>query len=84
MGSITLNIKQWGNSLGVRLPAAVAKEVGLGVNQRVEMVVKGQSVVITPARDVAPTLEERLDRFDRKKHGGEEMVAHHPLGAETW
>ena len=35
MVAITLNIKQWGNSPRVRLPAAVAKAVGLAVNQRV-------------------------------------------------
>jgi antitoxin MazE len=78
-----LNIKQWGNNLGVRLPAAVAREAHLRVNQRVRVVVEDGRVVITPIEDVPLTLEQRLARFDPAKHGGEAMVSE-PLGAEKW
>lgn len=29
MTEVTLDIKKWGNSLGVRLPAAIAREANL-------------------------------------------------------
>ncbi len=41
MGTVSLIVKQWGNSLGIRLPAAIAKAVGLKVDQCVEIAVKG-------------------------------------------
>ena len=78
-----LDIKQWGNNLGVRLPAAVARAAHLRVNQRVRVVVEDGRVVITPIEDVPLTLEQRLARFDPAKHGGEAMVSE-PLGAEKW
>lgn len=78
-----LDIKQWGNNLGVRLPAAVARAAHLRVNQRVRVVVEEGRVVITPIEDAQLTLEQRLARFDPAKHGGEAMVSA-PLGAEKW
>lgn len=84
MGAISLNIKQWGNSLGVRLPAKIAKAAGLQADQCVEMTVKGQSVVITACKEQNMTLEDRLARFDPDRHGGEVMVVEHRVGAEKW
>lgn len=83
MTEAVLDIKQWGNSLGVRLPAAVAREARLHVDQRVRVSVEGGQVVITPVADQAPTLEQRLALFDPARHGGEAMVSP-PLGAERW
>jgi antitoxin MazE len=34
MTEVTLDIRQWGNNLGVRLPSAIAQEAGLKRNQR--------------------------------------------------
>lgn len=82
--TVSLNIKQWGNSLGIRLPAAIAKAVGLKVDQCVEIAVKGQAVIITPCKEKPLTLEDRLARFDPHKHSTEEMVSDKPRGAEKW
>ena len=83
MTEAVLDIKQWGNSLGVRLPAAVARAAHLHVDQRVRVSVEGGQVVITPASDAALTLEQRLARFDPARHGGE-VMATKALGAERW
>ena len=78
-----LDLKQWGNNLGVRLPAAVAKAANLRVDQRVRVSVEGHQVVITPVMDAPLSLEQRLALFDLARHGGEVMGA--PLaGAERW
>ena len=83
MADAELDIKQWGNNLGVRLPAAVAKAARLTVDQRVRVSVKGRQVIITPVNADSLTLEQRLARFDPARHGGEAMAA--PLeGAERW
>jgi len=84
MTEAILNIKHWGNSLGIRLPAAVAREAHLHVDQRVRIVVDKERVVITPVNDVQHTLEERLASFDPSRHGGEFMATGDLLGAEKW
>jgi len=39
-----LAIKQWGNSLGLRLPSAVARAAGLDADQRVRITVENDSI----------------------------------------
>ena len=74
MAEVILDIKTWGNNLGVRLPAAIARAAHLHVNQRVKLSVVDNQVVITPV-DEPLTLEERLAKFDPVQHGGEVMTA---------
>ena len=78
-----LDLKQWGNNLGVRLPMVVARAAHLHVNQRVRVSVEDGRVIITPIDDLAPTLEQRLAKFDPARHGGEAMATE-ALGAEKW
>ncbi|OGT69790.1 MAG: PbsX family transcriptional regulator [Gammaproteobacteria bacterium RIFCSPLOWO2_02_FULL_57_10] len=82
MTDAVLDIKQWGNNLGVRLPAAVARAAQLHVDQRVRISVEDGAVIIRPLK-ITPTLEERLAQFDPVRHAGEIMQAE-PLGAEKW
>ena len=79
-----LDLKQWGNNLGVRLPVAVARAAHLYVDQRVQIAVEGNRVVITPMADTPLTLEQRLVCFDPARHGGEVMATDEPQGAERW
>ena len=81
MNEATLDIKPWGNNLGVRLPAAVARAARLRANQRVRIIVENGRVIITPQLDQPATLAERLALFDPSVHGGEAMATR-PLGRE--
>ena len=81
-GSIQ-DIKHWGNSLGVRLPVAVAREARLHADQRVHIQVEEGRVIITPLHDERLTLEQRLARFDPERHSGESWVTT-AVGAERW
>lgn len=83
MSEATLSIKHWGNSLGVRLPAAVARAANLQVDQRVEILVENGRVIIMPLTESPLTLEQRLAVFDPLRHRGELMVTE-PEGAERW
>jgi antitoxin MazE len=83
MTEAVLDIKQWGNNLGVRLPAAVARKAHLRVDQRVRVSVEGSQVVITPVEAAPLTLAQRLALFDPARHGGEAMASV-PMGAERW
>ncbi|MCF8151290.1 MAG: AbrB/MazE/SpoVT family DNA-binding domain-containing protein [Burkholderiaceae bacterium] len=83
MTEALLDIKHWGNNLGVRLPAAVAREANFHADQRVRVSVEAGRVIISPVADALLTLDQRLVRFDPTRHGGEAMVST-PLGAERW
>jgi antitoxin MazE len=83
MTNAILSIKQWGNSLGVRLPAAIAREAHLQCDQQVCVEVKDGQVIVTAVREVPMTLEQRLEKFDSLRHGGEVMISER-VGAERW
>ncbi len=78
MTEAILDIKQWGNNLGVRLPAAVAKAARLTANQRVRITVEEGRVIIAVHAGQPLTLAQRLAIFDPQTHGAEAM------GADGW
>jgi antitoxin MazE len=82
MSEAILDIKRWGNSLGVRLPAGVVRKANLHANQRVHITVDGNCVIIAPEQDVPLTLEQRLAAYDPKLHGGEQMSTIGDTGME--
>jgi antitoxin MazE len=81
MFEAVLDIKAWGNSLGVRLPAAVARAAGLRLDQRVRVSAEAGRVTIEPVADAPLTLAQRLALFDPELHGGEAMAGG-PVGRE--
>lgn len=84
MTETELDIKNWGNNLGVRLPAAVARAAHLHADQRVRITVEGERIIITPLHNEPLSLEQRLARFDPERHSGEAMSADDRVGAERW
>ncbi len=84
MTETMLDIKQWGNNLGVRLPVAIARAAHLHVHQRVRLSVTDGLITITPISDEPLTLEQRLARYEPARHGGEAMGSSQRLGAEKW
>lgn len=84
MADAVLDIKKWGNNLGVRLPVAVARAARLHADQRVRVSVEGAQVIITPVDVTQLTLEQRLAAYDPERHGGEQMSTTQALGAERW
>ncbi len=83
MTEAILDIKPWGNNLGVRLPASVARAANLKADQRVRITVEDGKVIITPHGDKPLTLDDRLALFDPALHGGEAMATA-AVGTEVW
>jgi antitoxin MazE len=85
MTEVVLDIKQWGNNLGVRLPSAIVREAQLKAHQTVRITVVDGQIIITPIiADKPLTLEQRLAQFNPERHGGEIMATAERLGAEQW
>ena len=56
------HVKKWGNSLAVRIPAAISSELGLKEDDSVEVRVEDGRVVIEKKHRKYPTLDELLER----------------------
>lgn len=80
--SATLTVQQWGNSLAVRIPAAVARSARFRVGQPVEVSAQDSNVLVKAIGEPKLTLAQRLAAFDPTRHGGEVMV-HRPIGNEA-
>ena len=78
-----VKIKTWGNGLGVRLTAQVARAAGITAETLVTVTVENDRIVIAPAAAPKLTLAQKLAVFDPKKHGGEVMQTQ-PVGREAW
>ena len=72
--SATLTVQQWGNSLAVRIPAAVARSARIRVGQPVEVSAQDSNVLVRAIGEPKLTLAQKLAAFDSTLHGGEAMI----------
>jgi antitoxin MazE len=73
-------VQKWGNGLAIRLTQRVAR--ASGVHEGTDVVIRAdEGLLIVEAKGRRLTLEERLARFDPKRHGGEAMP-YPPAGKE--
>lgn len=75
-------LRRWGNSLGIRLPASIAREAQLQEDQAVELSVVEGGVMIRPVQRRL-SLAERLAAYEPMAGEPTEAMAFHPLGAEV-
>ena len=77
------NVQQWGNSLAVRLPRALAREVGVTRGAAIDLRVEGGRLVARPVRRRSYPLAHLLARVRPSNlHGAMETGS--PVGRETW
>jgi antitoxin MazE len=72
--SAILTVQQWGNSLAVRIPAAVARSVRFRVGQPVEVSAQDSNILVKALGEPKLTLAQKLAAFDPSLHGGEVMA----------
>jgi antitoxin MazE len=78
-------VQKWGNSLAVRIPRALAEEVGIERGSQVELAVEQGRLVAVPLRPRASryTLDELLAQVtDENVH--DEVDFGPPVGKERW
>lgn len=78
-----LTVQLWGNSLAVRIPAAVARAAGFRVGQPVEVSAEDAHVLVEAIGEPTLTLAQKLAMFDPTLHGGE-VMASRPAGKEVF
>jgi antitoxin MazE len=77
------SVKKWGNSLAVRIPSSVIKDLGLSENSSVQIVSNGVVATIQPNKRKKISLDELVaaitpDNVHRKVDWGS------PVGKEVW
>ena len=74
-------IQKWGNSLALRLPMVLAKELALHEGSEVNLSLEDEKLVIEPAKPVEYRLAEMLSLVsDDNLHG--EYSCDRPVGRE--
>jgi antitoxin MazE len=78
-----MTIAKWGNSLGVRIPGALAKSLGLAEGTSVRLAARRGRLVVEPVMPEKYELQELLARITPKNiHGSVETGQ--PAGREIW
>ena len=76
-------IAKWGNSLGVRIPGAIAKSLGLKEGSEVRVEADDGRVIIEPAPKDTYNLKALLKKITHENlHGSVETGQ--PVGREEW
>ena len=76
-------IKKWGNSLALRIPGALAKEMGLKEDAPVELTLVDGKLVVAPAAEPTYDLENLL-RQVTEENLHREVETGPRAGAEAW
>ena len=74
-------VKKWGNSLGIRIPGLIARELSLKDGSSVEINDRGNEIIITPLPK--NILSEMLSNIN-EQNIHEAVDASGPVGKEIW
>jgi antitoxin MazE len=74
-------VKKWGNSLGIRIPHTIVKELSLEDGSFVDIKDKGKEIIIKPKEK--NKLLEILNKINEKNIHGE-IGTDGPVGNEIW
>lgn len=75
-----LNIDKWGNSLGIRLPAQLARELGLHQGSTIDLVIEDGRLAIYPVKNDLQAMVDQISDGNRQ----ELLFDGPPVGKEIW
>ena len=68
---VETRVQKWGDSLALRIPAHLAKQVGLNVNSAVSVSLRGEELVIAPVPPPQLKLDDLLAQVTEHNLHGE-------------
>lgn len=78
-----VQVKEWGNSQGIRFPKTILQEAGIAVNDMLNVEVENGKIVLYPEFR-HKTLEERIRESGCELSGIGELDWGEPQGNEVW
>jgi len=79
---VRTTIQKWGNSLGLRIPRALAEEAGVVAGSEVDLSIRRGDLVVKPARRTKYRLNDLLRQITSKNTHAEVDVGA-PVGREA-
>jgi antitoxin MazE len=76
-------VLKWGNSLALRIPAAIAKQMRVSAGKRVEIRLEGTTLVVEPAAEELPEFSQADLLKALKRSKGKEDSLGRPRGREV-
>jgi len=81
--SMQTQVKEWGNSQGIRIPKEVLKGAGISMNEVLDITVSNGTIILTKQFQ-HKTLEERAAEFEGKLMLDGEYDWGESVGREGW
>jgi antitoxin MazE len=78
-----VQVKKWGNSASVRIPASVLAAASLSIDQAVVVREEGGRIIIEPVRAPVYDLGQLLDQM-KPETFPEDVDFGPPVGSEAW
>ncbi len=78
-----VQVKKWGNSASVRIPASVMAAASLSLDQAVDIKEEGGRIIIEPVKAPAYDLDRLLDEMKPETFHDDEDYGP-PVGREVW
>jgi antitoxin MazE len=74
-------IQKWGNSLGIRIPSAISKELGINAGSCVDIIIEDHQIIIKPQEY---SLDVMLAQITQENLHDDFFPDDSPLGSEVW
>jgi antitoxin MazE len=82
-GAMRFRVQKWGHSLAIRIPKALARQIGLSRDSDVEVSVCDGRLVVSPVDRQTPRLEDLVSRISKRNRHPE--ISFGPSrGKEIW
>lgn len=76
-------VQKWGNSLALRIPSSVAKDLQVRRGSAVEVAVEDGKMIVKPAKKRKPALSQLLKGVTKENRHHEQDWGV-PVGREAW
>ena len=78
-----LHVKKWGNSLGLRIPQAIANQINIQDGSKIRLVLKKNKIEITPIPSEEYSLDDLVALIDENNRH-QEISTGEARGNEIW
>ena len=80
---MNLSIQKWGNSLALRIPSSIAKDIHLHRGSQVEVDIVNGAVMLKPSKQKKYSLSQLLKAISKSNLHSEQNLGI-PQGKEVW